>query len=397
MKVLYVGIWKDGTGWGNAAQNYILALDKAGIEVVPRAIILNKNDKTDIPARILELEENNESNCDVCIQHLLPDMMEPHGKFDINVGMFAYESNHFRNTDWAQHLNTMDQIWVFNDTMVKASINSNVYKPLAVVPHCFDVSLYSQRYEPYPIADTQRNFTFYTAGTITHRKNLKGLLQAFHLEFTPNEPVCLMIKGSIPGASPMESNRGISAIVKEVKESLRLYPRPEDYHNEIIITEWVSTEKMMRIHKTGDCFVLPSYGEAWGIPGFDAMAMGNPVILTNEGGPAEYVQDYHSGLLIDSRQEYCFIKPEEVPVPGVWSGDEKWNSPDLHHLRRLMREVYEDKELRDNLSSNGIDRAYDFSLETIGQKMKGLLEGTIPTTKVNEHLKQKHDINGMMK
>ena len=44
MKVLYIGHYKDGTGWGDAATNNILALHKAGVDVVPRAISYNNSD-----------------------------------------------------------------------------------------------------------------------------------------------------------------------------------------------------------------------------------------------------------------------------------------------------------------------------------------------------------------
>ena len=42
MKVLYVGCYRDGTGWGKAAENYILAMDAVGIDVVPRSVKLNE-------------------------------------------------------------------------------------------------------------------------------------------------------------------------------------------------------------------------------------------------------------------------------------------------------------------------------------------------------------------
>ena len=38
MKVLYIGNYRDGTGWANACINNILALDSVGVDVVPRAI-----------------------------------------------------------------------------------------------------------------------------------------------------------------------------------------------------------------------------------------------------------------------------------------------------------------------------------------------------------------------
>ena len=71
MKVLYVGCYRDGTGWGQAATDYILAMDSAGIDVVPRPIKLNQN-KISLPKRLAELERKDSSGCDICIQHTLP-------------------------------------------------------------------------------------------------------------------------------------------------------------------------------------------------------------------------------------------------------------------------------------------------------------------------------------
>lgn len=399
MKVLYLGVYKDGTGWGNAAINYILALDSVGVEVVPRALSLTPADShIDVPQRILELEENDETGCDVCIQHLLPEMMEFSGHFDINVGMFAYETSHFRLTPWAEHLNLMDQVWVFNRDMVQSSINSFVFKPIHIVPHCFDLSKYSQPYDPYPIPETKNKFVFYTIGEITRRKNLAGLLKAFHLEFSPEEPVCMLIKGNVVGASPMDSNRTIRGIIDEVKRGLRIYPNLSDYNEEIVITQWLDDEKMMRLHKTGHCFVLPSYGEAWGIPGFEAMALGNPAILTDEGGPADYVENGKSGLLIENKQEPVFIRPEEVPVPKIWTGSEYWRAPSIEHLRYLMRRVYDSAELREKLGTNGIDRAYDYSYQAVGTTMKELLDGTTTTPLYDgtTTLREKHNLSGLV-
>ncbi len=400
MKVLYLGVYKDGTGWGNAAQQNILALDRVGIHVVPRSITLNPPDgDVDIPARILELEEDSETGCDICIQHLLPHTMEHHGTFDKNIGIYYSETSHFRNTMWSEHLSMMDQLWVANNDMIESALNSYVCAPMAVVPLGVDPSVYSQHYKPYPISATEGKFVFYTMGTLTRRKNLVGLLKAFHLEFTPDEPVCLIIKNNLTGQSPMEANRQLKVTIEEVKRSMRIYPDPAHYHNEILITQWLDQEKMMRLHKTGDCFVLPSYGEAWGMPGFDAMALGNSVILTNEGGPAEYVEDGKSGLLIECRREPVFIRPDEAPVPDLWTSDEDWNAPDIHHLKHLMRKVYEDPKLRTRLGEGGIDRAYDFSLEKVGEQMKGLLDGTITPTLYDRSasLREKHDMSAMVK
>ncbi len=42
MKVLYIGCYRDHTGWGQAAIDYILAMDSVGIDVVCRPLKLNQ-------------------------------------------------------------------------------------------------------------------------------------------------------------------------------------------------------------------------------------------------------------------------------------------------------------------------------------------------------------------
>jgi len=58
MKILYVSHHKEGTGWGQAAVDYILSMDSAGLDVVPRAVKIN-NRNPNIPNRILQLERKS--------------------------------------------------------------------------------------------------------------------------------------------------------------------------------------------------------------------------------------------------------------------------------------------------------------------------------------------------
>lgn len=372
MKVLYVGTYRDGTGWGHCSQNYILALDSVGVDVVPRPIIgnISKENVVDMPSRIIELEKKDDSDCDVCIQHVLPHMMNYNGRFKKNIGMFMCESSHFKNSGWSFPLNSMDHIFACNKSIINACKNSYVNVPVSVIPLCFDVSAYNQRYKEYEIQDMVGTFKFYTIGELRTRKNFEALLKAFHLEFNINEPVSLIIKSFVPGQNQQVSFDKIAECCKKVKNGLRLYHDVSLYKKEIIVTDWLSDHEIMRLHKTCDCFVLPSHGEAWGMPGFDAMAIGNPVILTNEGGPADFIENEKNGMLVSCRDEPAFIEDQELIVPGIWTGNENWKSVDIGELRKAMRKIYENAEFRKQISSNGIERAYDFSLEKIGEKMK---------------------------
>ena len=134
MKILYVGCYRDGTGWANAAQGYILALDKAGVEVVPRFVKLNSG-FNQIPSRIEELESNSDKDCDIVIQHVLPHHMDFNGNFDKNIALYVTETSHCKNTSWPDRINLMDEAWVPNSFMAnEASANSQICTPHYKVP-----------------------------------------------------------------------------------------------------------------------------------------------------------------------------------------------------------------------------------------------------------------------
>ena len=100
MKVLYIGCYRDGTGWAHAAQDYILSLDTVNIEVVPRFVKLNDN-FAEIPKRIEDLENNDDKNCDVVIQHVLPHLMDYRGDFQKNIALYVTETDHgFQTNLW---------------------------------------------------------------------------------------------------------------------------------------------------------------------------------------------------------------------------------------------------------------------------------------------------------
>lgn len=385
---MYVGVYRDGTGWSKAAQDYILSLDAADVEVVPRPLKLNDS-RYPIPKRIEELEDRSAVGCDAVIQHVLPHQMEYDSRCGKNIGLFASETSNFRATPWPERLNLMDEVWVINRQQAEACKASGITRLVRVVPHATDITRFQRNYEPLPDlkANLEGNFAFYTIGELVRRKNLPALLKAFHLEFAPSEPVSLVIKASLPGGTPEQSAQKVLEVTTEVKRALKLYPSAEHYHREHVITQRFSEEAMMRLHATCDCFVSASFGEAWCLPAFDAMAMGKTPIVPNSTGFRDYISWpkqpmvgnewaaaswEKSGILVDCRPE---------PVFGVFdtftelfTGREEWGAVSIPHLRSTMRTVYESAQLRAKVSEAGMERAYDFSYEKIGQQMRKFLE-----------------------
>jgi glycosyltransferase involved in cell wall biosynthesis len=375
MKILYLSVYRDGTGWAEAANRYILALDAAGVEVVPRPIRLEAVSHTPSD-RVLELEKRSSKGCNVVIQHTLPYMMDYNGRFDLNVGLYFSETDSILHSSWADRLSNMDLVLGCNRQMEVAARDSYLFKPYRIIPIPADVNIYRREWSPLDKVKQLKdegNFVFYTVGEMIRRKNLQGLLKAFHTEFAPEEPVSLVIKTSRQGMTAQETRQKMNEFCVRIKNGLKLYGggSAEHYKQEVILTERLSADDLFRLHAACDCFVQPSYGEAWSIPDFDAMAMGKTPIVTDWGGYPDYVNN-DCGWLVPAYREQVFGIEESFA--DMYTGKESWAAVDPIVLRRAMREAYESKGLKQQKAEAGIRRAADFSYEAVGKTMKEVLE-----------------------
>ena len=288
----------------------------------------------------------------------------------------------------------MDECWVPNNDMLENAKRSHICAPIHIVPHACDVYKYQVEYEPLQIDILKDKFVFYYIGEHNRRKNLLALIKAFHLEFECNENVALVLKAHIPEKSVAESEKHLKEMSDTIKDGLKLYPRRGMYHPEIFICQYLSDTDIMRLHATCDCFVSPTFGEAWGIPIFDAMAMGKTPICTSTGGPKDYLTD--CGWLVDSNKESCFGMVDSFVE--MYTGNEKWDRIDLEELRKTMRNAYTNPEDRLKKINSGINRAYEYSYENVGLHMKNILENKETPFFIDnkELIHQKHSIKELI-
>lgn len=372
MKVLFAAPYRDGTGYGQAAIQYILALDSVGVDVVPGLLKYNKR-MAEVPDRILELEEGDIRNPDVVIQNTVPTCFDYNGHIAKNIGLFYTETSNFRSqTDWVRLCNTMDELWVAAKDSIHHVEDSDVVTPVRRIPIPCDPARYAKRYDPFPVPEIQEKFAFYFIAEYQRRKNLVTLLKAFHTEFHKREDVCLVLKVTVNGKSQKESLQEVIDCCTEVKRELGIYQRISDYHEEHIICDYLDEDEMMSLHSTCDCFVMPSFAEGWCMPAFDAMAMGKTPICSNVGGLRDFIP---SSLLVSVQPEPVFGMSRWSQIPSLYTGTQRWWQCDIYELRHKMRTMFEDRDYRNILAKEGIDRAYDFSYERIGQQMREMLDG----------------------
>lgn len=374
MKVLYISHVKESSGWANAAENQILALDSVGIEVVPRNVTLT-SDRDNVHPRILELEKQDSKGCDVCIQHVLPHHLIGSDMFRRNIAFLESESTSLKYIGWLQQLKQMDELWVPNWDLAKSLQTDGITAPIHVVGHPCNISRYKTKYQEInlPIADGV--FKFYYIGDINDRKNLESIITCFHSEFDRSEPVSLILKVKKFGHNPEQCQSVIDGIIQKVQKDLRMYNDPSQYHRNVVITEDIEDKDICALHQYGDCFLSPTHGEAWSLPSFDAMGFGSSPICSDYGGPKEFVNE-DSGTLVGGSYSVC--KCSDAAFPDLFTGREYWFQPCEMQIRQAMRNKYEEHK-KDPVGTKrkwklaGLEQANLFSYEKVGEQMKGLL------------------------
>jgi glycosyltransferase involved in cell wall biosynthesis len=369
-KVIFINNYREGTGYSEAGIDFILALDAAGADVVPRHLSLSgKNNE--IPARVLELEQKNAKGADVNIQYTLPSLMGYNGHYR-NVGLFDYETTAPCDNTWGKQLNLMDQVLVTNDLQKLGCINELKIplEKVGLISHTADITKYQKSYEPLDIPELKDKFVFYFIGELNKRKNLEALLKAFHLEFNKAEDVELVLKVNIYGLNHEDTMKELQKYCAKVKSGMRIYNHLDRYKNEILMTQRLSQETLMSLHSTCDCFVAPAYGEGWSKPAFDAMAMGKTPIVTNVGGMSEYITE-ETGWPCDFSWEPAFGCDNDIP--DLYTSTESWARISIDSLRQSMRAAFENKDLREQKSEGGINAARQYSYEKVGKKLRKLI------------------------
>jgi len=186
----------------------------------------------------------------------------------------------------------------------KAFRDGGVTNPIHVGGQGVDLNLFRPVYKP-----TGDKFRFLFTGVAQGRKGTDELRYVFEDTLGDRDDCELIIKSTGWGKLPKESK------CKNVK---------------LIHSEY-TREQLANLYRECDCFVCPTHGDSFMLPGLEAMATGLPLIITEFGGPTEY---------INSRTGYP-LKYKEVEcgyLPGYQA------EPDKNHLAETLKYVLEHQD-----------------------------------------------------
>jgi len=157
-------------------------------------------------------------------------------------------------------------------------------------------------------------------GAIQPRKNIAGLIGAYHLLCQdPGFKYHLVVAGGVGW-----KNQDISRLVVEL-----------GLKDRIIFTGYISSLDLPNLYNLAAAFIYPSFYEGFGLPVVEAMACGIPVVTSNNSSLPEVGGD-----------AVIYVNPH--------SADEVANG---------IRRILSDKELRSQCIARGLERAKIFSWE----------------------------------
>jgi glycosyltransferase involved in cell wall biosynthesis len=384
-KILYAAPVKDFSGYASASRDYVTALDKSGANLATRALRYDGGDH--VPSdRFAELENRNLKDVEIIVQQTTPNEMEfKVGKF--NVGIFCWETDKIPDL-WVNQLNKMNLVLVPCEDNLRTIRKCGVIVPVEKIHYACDVEKYGAERKPFMLPGADSYFKFLSVFQFSKKKSLEVLLKSYLSEFSPEDPVCLIVKTYMTPMDGPEQKQRIQQLIQAVKELLRIKKYPRIH----LIHDVLSHEAIERLYATADCYVLPSRGEGWGVPHFDALGYGLPTIATRGTGPEEFITD-DCGWLVDSHMSPVVDMPH--PHDFLYTGKENWHEPHACHLKECMREAFSMWSKRDQFPAwdkkceAARNRVQDFSHDVIGPRLLDTIMKYYGMWKVNEESRAK--------
>ncbi len=316
------------SGFAMAARGYIRALTDNGVRVSYN-FLRGTNAE--------EGESEDEIINSICEDHgdlKMPQVVWAQAPF-FNKNSGAYKIGHCEYEgetppeEWVDQCNEMDELWVPSNWDREKFRKAGVSVPIYVIAQGIDPAYFHPDMAPMRI-EVPETTRFITNAAWDPRKNLPNLIKAFQAEFTAQEDVCLVIKTinlGLVGSIKDELKK-----LKNVKTAARVYIKEEP----------LPQEQLGCFYTAGDCLVYPTHGEAWGLPLFEALACGIPIITTDWGAPAEYLRDAKGKAFPGVH----FLRQQKTTTdtPYVYLQGNHWAEPSIPHLMERMRYVYTHKK-----------------------------------------------------
>ncbi|SDN59666.1 Glycosyl transferases group 1 [Paenibacillus sp. yr247] len=327
MNILLDGKFYNGHGLAEGNRILLRILDKAGYRVRISARDKAEKHKLLPPEEvkfISKFEHTKLTSNDIYMYNWVGSNVCYNPDYRVNIARTTFETDRIPDS-WVPVLNKFNEVWVQSKFNQQTFTSSGLTAPLRLIPNFFDLSEFTPQ-GPQLSYSFPESFLFLSVFDLKKRKGYDVLLQAFLNEFSRNDNVALLIK--------IRDNSKSDAI----EQFMACHPKPKkEWPRVYIIDHMLPMEDILKLYRLCDAFVLPTRGEGWGRPFFEAMLMEMPVIGTNWSGHTEFMNEENSYLIRVKRLTQ--IEEENPMFNGHF-----WAEPSVKDLQKKMRYVYEHPE-----------------------------------------------------
>ncbi|MEF3307192.1 glycosyltransferase [Paenibacillus sp. GYB003] len=327
MNILLEGAFYSGHGLAEGNRILLRILERAGHAVRIRPI-----DKKWMKQQVLSPEETDYLRAfeqtplptrDLFLCNWIGSEVRHNPEFRVNIVRTTFETDRIPQS-WVGELNKFDEVWVQCSFNRHTFSRSGVTVPIRLIPNFFDESQFRPEGDKMPL-NVGKSFLFLSVFDLKERKGYDVLLRAFLNEFSGRDDAALIIK--------VRSGKYVS----KLHDIVRAHPKPRRERPLVhVIDRMFNGSDLIRLYRSCDCFVLPSRGEGWGRPFFEAMLMEMPVIGTAWSGQTEFMNEGNSFPVKVERLVEVKNKPE---LAGHY-----WAEPSVTDLQRNMRYVFENRD-----------------------------------------------------
>jgi glycosyltransferase involved in cell wall biosynthesis len=384
-QVIWRGFVHDAQGYSRAAREYLLSLDRLGVDVKVEPLTLGTpaiEIRTEQVQRINELIQKPlaTDKKKILVYHSQPYGVDPDAErrngYDYVIINTVWETDLVPD-NWFPNINRADAVFIPSWHNYHALRQSGVTVPIHVVPHGADVEMFTPENEALSLEEVKDKFTFLSVFQWQHRKAPEVLIRAYWEEFGTADNTMLIVKTYWSNSPSKADERVIINHLASFKTSLGYNDKNSA---PMLITFSMFTDDQLKgLYRLPNVFVLPTRGEGVGLPFIESLSSGVPVIAPRWGGQSDFLNDGNS-YPVDYVLESTTSKLHEGVAPNfsdLFNAMMKWAEPSVESLRKQMRYAYENQdEVKEKGKAGRLDME-KMTWEVSGQEIINVIEGLL--------------------
>jgi glycosyltransferase involved in cell wall biosynthesis len=239
-------------------------------------------------------------------------------------------------------LNQVDHVVTPSPSIAKLLKSYGVYQPMTAIPTGIDLDAFKKGATNAELAkhgiDPKRPFILFV-GRLAPEKNVQLLLESFAHIHQVLPGVQLVLVGSGPAREHYEG-----------------WVREHKLGDSVVFTGFLPKDVTNRIFVRAEVFGFPSTTDTQGIVIQEAMAAGVPPVAVAKFGPADYIEDRVTGLLVPENQ---------------------------NRFTHALEEVLTNSRLREKLGTAARRKAHRYSRPATANQLEALYQGLIKARRGN--------------